>query len=143
MPLPPHPGTSRIHASRMKKMRRTRTKPENIVAEIFRENGLFMRRNVKSLSGTPDLAIKKYRIAVFVHGCFWHFHVGCPKARLPNTNKWWWKEKLEQNRTRDQRKERELKDQGFRVLVIWECESTNMEKLRRRIGAFTRSIDIS
>jgi DNA mismatch endonuclease (patch repair protein) len=90
------------------------------------------------LPGKPDLVFPKFKTVVFVHGCFWHQHEGCRRARRPSTRKEWWDRKLERNTVRDQEKEQALTDQGWKVLVAWECEiMTDPENaakvLKRRI----------
>ena len=119
---------------------RTGTEPEIVVRRALREVGVIVRQSGKGLPGTPDLVNRSLRFAVFVHGCFWHGHTGCDKAKLPKTNTWWWRAKIDENRRRDDRKDRELKDLGFRVLTIWECELTDMPSLIRKLRAATETI---
>lgn len=114
----PNPARSAL----MKRVRRSGTKPEEDVAVLLRELGIRMRRNVKGLPGTPDFANKSRKIAVFVHGCFWHGHIDCKLARTPSSNSEFWSEKLRVNRRRDSRKARLLRQLGFRVVTIWQCE---------------------
>lgn len=121
-------------------MPRIATQPELAVRRILRGMNLYFRQNVTNLPGKPDLASKKYRFAIFVHGCFWHGHVGCPRAALPTSNRWWWREKIEDNRNRDDRKEAALKALGFRVLTIWACELKHPLKVERRLRAATRHL---
>lgn len=121
----------------MKRVRRSRTAPEEAVAQLLRELGLRLRRNVSSLPGTPDFANKSRRLAVFVHGCFWHAHPGCVRARLPKANRPFWRAKLDANVERDARKRRALKAAGYHVTVIWECElgTAKVRRRLRRLGA--------
>lgn len=97
--------------------------------------GAKYRLNVSDLPGSPDIANKSRRKAVFVHGCFWHLHEECPRARLPKANREWWRQKLLKNRGRDRRKTAALKAEGFDVITIWECElqepAAVQESLRR------------
>lgn len=116
----------------MKAVRRTSTKPEVAVARALRELGVRFRENVRSLPGTPDLANVRRRFAVFVHGCFWHRHSRCRYATLPKTNTAFWVDKFEANRRRDKRKKVALEKRGFRVLILWECE-TRKPGLSRRL----------
>jgi DNA mismatch endonuclease (patch repair protein) len=118
-------------------MPRKATRAETEVRRIVRSLGMSFRYNVRSLPGTPDLASKRHQFAIFVNGCFWHGHAGCEKAMLPSSNRWWWRAKIEDNRMRDRRKERELKDLGYRVLVVWGCELRDVAKLRRKLAAAT------
>ena len=102
----------------MKKVRRSNTSAERSVRELLRKLGAHYRLNVSGLPGRPDIAHKGLRKAVFVHGCFWHYHEDCSRGRIPERNHEFWKAKLEGNRHRDQKKERELIDIGYDVLVI-------------------------
>ena len=114
----------------MRSVRRERTSPELAVARFLRSKGVRFRTNVPSLPGSPDLANKKRRFAVYVHGCFWHRHSGCKKATTPKDNAEFWKRKFEQNVARDRRKEAALRDLGFEVAVVWECEVADEDRLR-------------
>ena len=105
----------------MKRVRRTRTAPEQVVAGALRELGLGYRRNVATLPGSPDFANRRKAWAIFVMGCYWHGHRGCAAATLPTRNREFWAEKFITNRRRDARKIRALRALGFRVLVVWEC----------------------
>jgi DNA mismatch endonuclease, patch repair protein len=102
-------------------VRRTGTKPEIAAARILRDQGVHFQRNVTSLSGTPDLTIPKDRIAIFVHGCFWHRH-GCNRSTTPRSNREYWISKFEDNVRRDRRVARRIRMAGWRCFVVWECE---------------------
>ena len=115
----------------MSRIRSGNTKPEEIVRKYLFSRGLRYRKNDKRLPGKPDLVFTKYRVIVFVHGCFWHKHIGCRYFVLPETNAAFWKEKLEGNRLRDERDTAQLRKDGWRVIVVWECE------LRKPIREFT------
>lgn len=104
----------------MRAIRSKDTKPELIVRRILHRSGFRYRLQAKGLPGKPDLAIKKYKLAIFVQGCFWHWH-GCEFFRVPITRTEWWTEKLSGNRERDERDLAALLAQGWRVLWIWEC----------------------
>lgn len=107
----------------MRRVRKVGTPAEDKVARICRELGLSYRRNVKSLPGSPDLANRSRRWAVFVNGCFWHAHSGCRKATVPKRNNEFWTSKFAANRRRDARKIRELRALGYRVMLVWECQA--------------------
>jgi len=79
----------------------------------------------KDLPGTPDVVLRKYRVVVFVHGCFWHQHQGCSHASLPAQNVAFWASKLEGNKRRDSRVSRLLRSDGWHVITVWECEQKN------------------
>jgi DNA mismatch endonuclease (patch repair protein) len=104
------------------------TKPEMTVRRYLHARGFRYRLHARALPGSPDLLLPKYRIAIFVHGCFWHRHSGCRYATTPGSNVEKWTRKFATNTERDARKLAALEDAGWRVIVIWECE------LRRDAG---------
>lgn len=106
----------------MSRIRGKKTKPEEIVARYLFSQGFRYRRNVKSLPGTPDIVLKKYKTVVFVNGCFWHMHEGCKYFVMPQSNVDFWKEKLTVNRNRDEKQQSALKELGWKVIVVWECQ---------------------
>jgi len=105
----------------MRAVGRSGTAPEIAVHQIVKSAGLRVRRNVRKLPGSPDLVIHTARLAIFVHGCFWHNHKGCKRATIPVSNREFWVEKFEKNSRRDTAKIDQLLTSGWRVLVIWEC----------------------
>ena len=132
--------TTAARSALMKRVRRERTSPEQKVCKLLWSLGARYRRNVSDLPGTPDVANKSRRKAVFVHGCFWHFHDGCRSGRVPHRNRSFWATKLEGNRQRDRRKLRSLRALGYDVLVVWECEIACAEELRQRLRSFWFSV---
>lgn len=98
------------------------TKPEMLVRKFLHSNGFRYRLHAKDLPGKPDLVLPKYNSVIFVHGCFWHAHENCEYFKIPETRTEWWKEKLYGNRERDKKNIEELKDEGWHVIVVWECE---------------------
>ena len=106
----------------MSRIKGKRTKPEDLVAKYLFAQGYRYRRNVKSLPGTPDIVLKKYRTVIFINGCFWHMHEGCKYFIWPENNAEFWKEKLLANKRRDEEKIKQLTSNGWKVLVIWECQ---------------------
>ncbi len=106
----------------MSRVQQQNTKPEITVRKMLHRNGFRFRLHNKTLPGTPDIVLLKYKTVIFVHGCFWHQHEGCRKARRPTSNVEFWNEKLDKNIARDNQKEAELKKAGWRVLYVWECE---------------------
>ena len=108
------------------------TKPELLVRRFLHANGLRYRLHVKSLPGTPDLVLPRWKTVIFVHGCFWHQH-HCSDGHLPDSREAYWRPKLEGNRKRDQRVARKLRRDGWSVITIWECQTTDVEKLRRKL----------
>lgn len=125
-------------ARRMRAVRRAHTKPEIVARRTIHALGLRFRLHAKSLPGSPDIVLAKHRTAIFVHGCFWHRHQGCRYATIPKTRQHFWIPKLQANVERDARKEAQLRELGWRVLVVWECETRDVavleERLRREFG---------
>jgi DNA mismatch endonuclease, patch repair protein len=120
-------------------MRRIRSKdmrPELAVRSLVHKLGYRFRLHRKNLPGKPDLVFVSQRKVIFVHGCFWHSHEGCKTAHVPKSNLDYWGPKLERNRTRDTRNIAALKVDGWRTLVIWECETHSERTLQKRIRAF-------
>lgn len=97
------------------------TKPEKALRSGLHRLGLRFRKNVRGLPGTPDIAIRKRRRAIFVHGCFWHQHSECQQGRLPKVRQEYWLPKLERVVEKDGEVQRALQDIGWQYLVIWEC----------------------
>lgn len=98
------------------------TKPELLVRQWLWRHGYRYRLNVKSVPGKPDIVMRKYRTAIFVNGCFWHGHEGCDKFKIPQTNREFWVNKIKRNQERDQRNYQVLHDNGWQVIVVWECQ---------------------
>lgn len=98
------------------------TKPELLVRSYLHRCGLRFRLHAKELPGKPDLLFPRYRAAVFVHGCFWHRHPGCRFTTTPGTNAQFWRQKFRENVRRDRRNIRKLTNNGWRVMILWECE---------------------
>ncbi len=119
---------------RMHNVRRTGTNPELAVRKIASSLGLRYRTINRNLPGSPDLANRSKRWAVFVHGCYWHRHGGCPRTSTPKSNRKFWQAKFQRNVQRDRAAIRALRHLGFDVVVIWECESRDVEELVKRLG---------
>lgn len=116
----PKPASALVSAT-MSRIRGKDTKPELIVRAHLRAAGLTgYRLHFKKAPGRPDIAFVGKRLAVFVHGCFWHQCPHC-QPRSPKRNQWYWLPKLARNKERDAEKERALRDQGWRVVTLWEC----------------------
>ena len=110
-----------VRSSNMSHIRSTNSKPEEIVRKYLFSRGLRYRKNVRSLPGTPDIVLKKYRTVVFVNGCFWHHH-DCGRFVWPATNTEYWRKKIDRNTERDKENYDLLTAQGWQVLIIWECQ---------------------
>lgn len=105
----------------MSRIRGKDTKPEIVLRSLMHRAGFRYRLHDKRLPGKPDLVLPKYKTAIFVNGCYWHRHQGCPKATTPKTNTAFWTKKFEGTIERDARKESELIARGWRVITVWEC----------------------
>ena len=103
------------------------TQPEMRVRRFLHAAGLRYRLHVPGLPGKPDIVLPKYKCVIFVHGCFWHRHPGCRYATTPATRQEFWSQKFQQNVLRDERVRIELAQAGWRVFVIWECETKDIE----------------
>lgn len=106
----------------MARVRSRNTAPELAVRKVLRELGIGYRLHVGSLPGTPDIACRGRRKAIFVNGCFWHQHPGCRRATIPKTNFAFWESKLSRNRIRDSETRSRLTALGWETLVVWQCE---------------------
>ena len=116
--------TAQKRSSIMSSVRSKNTKPEMYVRSTLHNNGLRFRLHRKDLPGSPDIVLTKFKTVIFVNGCFWHGH-NCPKGRRPASNLDFWNEKLDQNLRRDEENYTSLREMGWRVVVIWECEIVN------------------
>ena len=123
----------------MARVRDKHSKPEIVVRRIAHRLGYRFRLHRNDLPGTPDLVFPRLGKAILVHGCFWHRHKGCSRTTTPKTRVGYWSEKFEANIERDSRKRRQLKEQGWDVLIIWECHTFDLERLSKRLGMFLSS----
>lgn len=105
------------------------TIPEKKVRSLLHKLGYRFRIHKNNLPGKPDIVLPKYKMIIFVHGCFWHNHQNCKKSGIPKSNTDFWKDKIEKNMERDLANIEKLKNSGWNVHVIWECETENQEKL--------------
>ena len=105
----------------MSRIKNKKTKPEELVAKFLFAHGFRYRRNVKYLPGTPDIVLKKYRTVIFVNGCFWHMHE-CQYFVWPVNNAEFWEKKLQANKARDEHEQSLLKELGWNLIIIWECQ---------------------
>jgi DNA mismatch endonuclease (patch repair protein) len=121
-------------SQRLARIRQHGTDAELTVRRIASGLGLRYRVKNRDLPGSPDLANRSRRWAVFVHGCYWHSHDGCPRATVPKRNRAFWEKKFSDNRARDRRAAEELESRGFRVLTIWQCELDHPELVRERLA---------
>jgi len=124
----------------MSRIKGKNTKPEMLVRKFLFAHGFRYRLNVKTLPGKPDIVLPKYKIVIFVNGCFWHGHKGCKYFVVPKTRTDWWLNKIKETQKRDREKEIELNVLGWKVITIWECElkpkskDTTLKKLVQQIS---------
>ena len=109
------------------------TKPEIKVRKVLHSMGYRFRLHSKNLPGSPDIVLPKYKTVIFVHGCFWHRHENCKYASTPKTRKEFWNKKFTENKKRDSEIQEKIKILDWRSVVIWECETKNIENLRDKI----------
>lgn len=115
------------------------TKPEVLVRKYLFSKGFRYLKNDKRYPGTPDIVLPKYNIVVFVHGCFWHGH-DCNKGSLPETRREFWENKINGNKERDQKNRQALKERGWNVLIVWECEILNKGDRTERLKKLAQEI---
>ena len=123
---------SRIMAS----VRARDTQPEIIVRSMLHKMGFRFRLHRYDLPGKPDIVLPKLRKVIFVHGCFWHQHQGCPKSKRPHTNRAFWNAKLDRNIARDLENYADLTSLSWESFVIWECETRQSDRLIQRLMGF-------
>ena len=124
-----------VRSRNMSHIRSVNTKPEEVVRKYLFSKGFRYRKNVRSLPGTPDIVLSKYRTAVFVNGCFWHKHE-CKRFVFPSSNTDYWIPKILRNVERDEKNYQLLAADGWRVLTVWECEL----KMKNREERLTRLV---
>ncbi len=120
----------------MGRVRDKDTKPENRIRKIAHNLGYRFRLYDDGLPGKPDLVFPRHRKVIFVHGCFWHGHNDCPKARRPTTNRIFWDEKLSRNIERDRRNVVALEEAGWKSLIIWECETADRDLVEQSMRRY-------
>ena len=118
-----------IRSKIMSHIRKTDTKPELRVRRFLHAHRFRFRVYDRRLPGCPDIVLRKHRAVVFVHGCFWHQHENCKLAKVPKSNRSYWKPKLRRNRERDRKNLAILRKDGWRVFVVWECQSDRFPTL--------------
>jgi DNA mismatch endonuclease (patch repair protein) len=121
---------------RMSLVRGKDTKPEMLVRRLVHRMGFRYRLHARDLPGCPDLVFPSRGKVIFVHGCFWHRHGTCKNTRWPKSKLDFWRPKLEQNQRRDKINRRTLSKLGWRVLVVWECQLSELQRTAARLRAF-------
>ena len=123
----------------MSRIRGKDTRPEMRVRSLLHRHGYRFRLHARELPGRPDIVFRPRRKVVFVHGCFWHRHAGCPRAATPRTRVEYWTRKFEATRARDAAVLNALEAMGWTTLVVWECELNDQERLLTRLQRFLGS----
>lgn len=134
--MPPEESPSEVRSRTMRAVKGKNTKPELLVRCLIHRLGYRYRLHRKDLPGKPDLAFPGRRKAIFIHGCFWHGHDCRRGARVPKTNRDYWVTKIRRNQDRDASHLQELKQMGWDVLTIWECQLGELESVTDLIVAF-------
>lgn len=119
----------------MRAIRSSDTKPELLVRRLAHRCGYRFRLHRKDLPGKPDLVFPGRKAVIFVHGCFWHMH-GCPGVRAPKSNVGYWQPKLARNCERDAQSVQALRQMGWRVLTVWDCETADLDTLEGQLRRF-------
>ena len=120
----------------MSRVRGKNTRPEMVVRSLLHALGYRFRLHRKDLPGNPDIILPKYRVVIFVHGCFWHQHNCRHGQRLPSSNQAYWLTKLSKNRGRDIQNTAKLTGLGWAVLIVWECMLRDIAKLEKNLRDF-------
>jgi DNA mismatch endonuclease, patch repair protein len=120
----------------MSRIRSKDTKPELVVRCLAHRSGYRFRLHRRDLPGAPDLVFPKWRKVIFVHGCFWHMHPRCAMSRMPSSRREYWVPKLVHNRARDLKNIRRLRRAGWKVDVVWECETRQPGRVERKLRSF-------
>ena len=123
----------------MSRVSGSNTKPEIAVRSLLHNMGYRFRLHRKDLPGKPDVTLPKHKKVIFVHGCFWHGHAGCPRSKRPTTNQEFWREKLDKNSERDKAAINALKQLGWEITTVWTCEVNDTNKLKIKLLSFLES----
>lgn len=120
----------------------TETKPEILVRKYLFSKGFRFRKNDKRLPGRPDIVLPKYKTIIFIHGCFWHGH-HCKAAKLPETNKEFWENKINSNIERDKNNQLLLEKLNWKIIIVWQCELKNKKSIARKLKEIEQKIQIN
>jgi DNA mismatch endonuclease (patch repair protein) len=132
---------NRTPAQRRKNMQAVRTKntaPEKLVRSLLHRLGFRFTLHRKDLPGTPDIILPARKRVLFVHGCYWHGH-NCSRGRSSATNVEFWRRKISVNKDRDDRARQLLRKEGWKVLIVWQCETKNCTQLKERLSRFMQN----
>ena len=117
----------------MSRIRSKNTKPELIVRSMLHNYGIRFRIHTSDLPGKPDISNKKKKFVIFVNGCFWHQHKGCKRASIPKSIRDYWLPKFEMNQLKFKENKKKLLDQGWKIVIVWECETKNEILLKSKL----------
>lgn len=123
----------------MSRVKSKNTTPERVVRSSLHKMGYRFRLHRKDLPGCPDIVLPKYKTVILVHGCFWHQHKGCQKAKRPKTRTKFWNQKLDKNIERDSIVEKELIERDWKIVIIWECETKNKKTMEEKIKSILKT----
>jgi len=125
----------------MSRVRRQDTTPELVVRSLLHRLGYRFRLHREDLPAKPDIVLPKYKLVIWVHGCFWHGH-DCRKGRRPKTNRAFWEQKLDRNRERDKQAQSAISALGWRYLIVWECDTFDEEALEHYLARELEAMDV-
>jgi len=125
--------TKKERSWNMSRIKSKDTAPEKTVRKVLTNLEFRYRLQAKHLPGKPDIIIKKDKIVIFINGCFWHQHKGCKRKTMPKCNRSYWKPKLKRNVSKQREDIKKLKKDGWKVNIIWECETRNENKLTKKL----------
>ncbi|MBN1558783.1 DNA mismatch endonuclease Vsr [candidate division KSB1 bacterium] len=125
----------------MTQVKSTNTKAEIYVRSLLHQMGYRFRLHRADLPGKPDIVLPRYKTAIFVHGCFWHRHKNCNRAKMPRTNIEYWEKKFKKNVSRDRWIKNQLEFLGWNVMVIWECELKKKNELKEKLEEIRYVVD--
>ena len=132
--------TREIRSYNMSKIKGKNTKPEMMVRKYLFAKGLRYRLHDKKLPGKPDMILPKFKTVIFIHGCFWHGHQNCRYYVIPKTRTEWWSDKISRNREKDISNKTQLKNTGYNVIEIWECDLKTFKRDITLQGLFEKII---
>lgn len=126
----------------MRGVRSKNTRPERVVRSLLHRRGFRFRLHNRELPGKPDVTLPRYRVALFVHGCFWHNHEACAAGRMPSSNVEYWQTKISRTKMRDREHAAGLAGMGWRVLTIWECELADEAQVTAKMEGFIKATQV-
>lgn len=132
----PDKFTKQERSTIMSRVKNRDTAPEILVRRMLHKMGYRFRLQRKDLPGKPDIVLPKYKKVIFVHGCFWHGHEGCPRGARPTSNVEFWNQKIDKNLRRDSEVQDQLSALGWKPLIVWQCQTRNLPDLQQQLKTF-------